>query len=264
MIKRMSLLSLIILSLGVVSWRPSTSLASGNPQTVMEKPAMQQNEKDASTSADGKIQPTPGFLAGGTAVFSPNGTYDCAGNMYTFKITGAPPNDCGTLHIIRNDINEVTPNWVCTDANGSATKGPWTVSTNQTGKDIYVIWSDGSQTAPKRTKVDDITPPTIWIGSISPTFSGGASDTRYGSGFGSWTNVYVTLKDTTTNLYWNGSCYCFSTPPSPPIKATPTISSDGYSLTWSYSAPPRDPSHTYKWTVVTNDHCFESNKASTP
>ena len=271
MFKRMSLLSLIVLSLGVVSWQLPSALAFNSPQTVMEKQAVEKNEKDASKGEDEKAAAVlPNFPPpGGIAVFS-NGELNCPGTSYTYRITFAPPNVCGALHIIRNGVEEYTPGWACTDSNGSFSKS-WTVSTDQTGLNIYVEWPDGSRTTP-RTKVDDNTAPTINInstpgGGVPGSFSGTATDKQWGSGFGSWTTVPVTFRDITpgTNMpYWNGSCYCSPTAPSPPLKATAVIS-DKYSLTWSITPPPSSahtPGHTYKWSVVTNDHCVESNKPS--
>ena len=277
MLKRMSMSLIVTLSLGVVFWQPPNSLAFNSPQTVMEK-----NKKDASkadgektdaekTDAETAAVGLPGFPnPGGIARFTPNPIYDCAGSTYTYTVSLAPPDTWGTLSLNRNGSNdkEVTLNWAKTDANGFFSKS-WTVSTDQTAKNIRIFWDDGSATKPL-TKVDDITPPTIYIdmpmGTGAPgTFSGTASDKKWGSGFGSWTTVLVTYRNTTTNKYWNGSCYCSPTPPSPSLKANFVISSDGYSLTWSATPPPggaHTPFNTYKWTVVTNDHCTESNKPS--
>ncbi len=232
----------------------------------MEKQAVEKKEKDASKGEDEKATAVlPNFPpSGGFAVFS-NGTYDCAGSTYTYRVSLAPPDTWGSLYIKRNNIDEYTYHWAKTDANGSFSKS-WTVSTDQTGKNIYIEWDDGTRTTP-RDKVDDMTPPTINIDpiiGIPTTFSGTASDKKWGSGFNtSWTTVPVTFRNTTTGKYWNGSCYCSPTPPSPVLKASFVISSDGYSLTWSIPAPPASahvPFNTYKWTPVTNDHCAESNK----
>lgn len=263
MIKRMSMLLLIALSFSVVLWQSP----SGFAQTVMEKQSAEKNGKDDPKGDDEKAAAAlPNFPPpGGIAIFS-NGTYDCRGTTYTYRITFAPPDNWGKLHINRNGNEENTDNWIKTDANGSASRS-WPVTTDQTGLNIYVQWEDGTRTTP-RTKVDDYTPPTVNIYPGAPyTFSGNATDVRWGSGFGSWTTMPVTFRNTTTGLYWNGSCYCSPTPPASPPKANFVVSSDGFSLTWSINPPPLSahvPGESYKWTVTATDRCAESPKASYP
>ncbi len=65
--------------------------------------------------------------SGGYAYFS-NGIFDSRFSSYTYNVYGAPPNVCGTLHIVRNGNAESTPSWICTNGSGQATKGPWTGS----------------------------------------------------------------------------------------------------------------------------------------
>ena len=82
--------------------------------------------------------------SGGYAYFS-NGVYDSKYTSYTYNVYGAPPNMCGTLNLIRNGNPETTSNWICTNASGQATKGPWTASTNQTGQFISIRWPNGTE-----------------------------------------------------------------------------------------------------------------------
>ncbi|HJQ68722.1 MAG TPA: hypothetical protein VKA70_07110 [Blastocatellia bacterium] len=203
---------------------------------------------------------------GGTAFFL-GGLLHCKGQTYSYIVSGAPPNTCGTLQIRRNGVDEVTPGWLCTNSNGAGSKGPWTVSTDQTGENISIAWPDGTGTNTIVRAVDNFSAPTVTtsqsggVGVPIPTdFSGSATDVQWGSGFGSWTIARVTFKNVTTGQYWNGSSYGSSSsgnftgtffPPS------------GFSLTWSSTPPPRSAhnnSDTYRWCVAINDNCVQGEK----
>lgn len=235
MARRITLLSLVVMLLCALTWQPPSHLIS------------------LGTVASAQ-------LSGGTASFS-HGVYDCAGSSYSYRVVNAPANVCGTLKLIRNGVYEETPGWICTDAAGSATKGPWTVSTNQTAQNIRIEWPNGTTTTGGDTKVDDFSTPTISSSrQDTGSFNGSASDTQWGSGFGSWTTVRVTYRDVSNGLYWNGSCYCSSSPVTFYASFTPA---GGYSITWSSIPPPyyaHDPFHTYQWCAVTNDYCSDSNR----
>lgn len=196
---------------------------------------------------------------GGTAYFS-NGVYDSRFSSYTYNVDGAPPNVCGTLHIIRNGNTEVTPNWICTDSSGHATKGPWTGSTNQTGQDIYIEWPNGTTTVGGDYKVDDGSGPDIWSDQTSgfgvpiPTsFTGGASDAQWGTGFSSWTSIRGTFMNVTTSKYYNGHNYISDTP----VYITGTFSPPtGFIISWSVPPPPpsaHNSTDDYEWCVYGND-----------
>lgn len=197
--------------------------------------------------------------SGGYAYFT-NGVYDSRYSSYTYNVSGAPPNVCGELHIIRNGNWQATPNWICTNASGQATKGPWYGSTDQTGQYIFIQWPDGTTTVGGDYKVDDGSDPNIWPNqtsgfgvSIPTSFNGGASDTQWGTGFSWWTLIYGTFQNVTTSKYYNGQGYVsdsveyISGTFSPPT---------GFSISWSVPPPPpsaHNSTDTYEWCVHTND-----------
>lgn len=198
--------------------------------------------------------------SGGIAYFS-NDVYDCPGSSYYYIVAGGPPSTCGTLKLVRNGVYEETPGWLCTDASGNATQGPWLVSTDQTGQDIRIEWPNGSSTYGADTKVDDYSAPTISVSRADlASFAGTASDVAWGSGFGPWTTVRVTYMDTSNGLYWDGWCYCSASEVSFDASFSPV---GGYAITWSSIPPPsyaHDPFRSYQWCAVTNDHCSDSNQ----
>jgi hypothetical protein len=198
--------------------------------------------------------------SGGYAYFS-NGAYDSKYSSYTYNVYGAPPNVCGTLQIIRNGNPESTANWICTNASGQATKGPWTGSTNQTGQFISIRWPNGTETVGGDYKVDDGSEPNIssaqtpGFGVPIPTsFSGVATDAQWGTGFTWWTSVYGTFRNVTTSKYYrNGQGYISNGVEfidgafSPPT---------GFNISWSVPPPPpsaHNSTDTYEWCVYGND-----------
>lgn len=207
---------------------------------------------------------------GGYAYFS-NGVYDCGYTSYTYNVYNGPPNVCGTLHIVRNGVEEITPGWICTNAYGQATKGPWTPSRDQTGQGIYIAWSCGGTTVGGDFKVDDVSRPIIGINQhggyslpIPTEFSGWATDAQWGSGFnfgwGGWSSINATFQNTSTYpaKYYDGSGYnstsevTFSGTSSPP--------GGGFSINWAVTPPPpaaHNSYDTYKWCVKSNDYCYQ-------
>lgn len=105
-----------------------------------------------------------------------------------YTVTGAPPNTCGDLYAARNGQPYVIgTGWICTDSNGTATKGPWSSNPIDETAHVYIHW--GSCTSPVRTHIWDVTPAAVSISSSVPAgFSGFASDAAWGAGFSaSWT-----------------------------------------------------------------------------
>lgn len=62
-----------------------------------------------------------GPYGGGYASFT--AFYSCPFSPYSYEVTDAHPNTCGTLKLVRNGVFESTPGWICTDSNGYAQKG---------------------------------------------------------------------------------------------------------------------------------------------
>jgi len=208
--------------------------------------------------------------SGGYAYFS-NGVYDSRYTSYTYNVYGAPPNVCGTLHIVRNGVSEITGGWICTNGSGQATKGPWTGSKNQTGQSIYIEWPNGTTTVGGDYKIDDASDPSIWsiqtpgISVPIPTqFNGSGSDVQWGSGFkfgsSGWSSILATfrqIKSDGTSRYYNGSGYSstsrvyFGGTSSPPA--------GGFNISWAVTPPPssvHNSTDTYEWCVYSNDYFY--------
>ena len=198
--------------------------------------------------------------SGGYAYFS-NGVYDSRFTSYTYNVYSAPPNVCGTLHLVRNGNPESTGGWICTNASGQATKGPWTGSTNQTGQSIYIQWPNGSTTVGGDYKVDDGSDPSIWsnqtpgVGVPIPNqFNGGASDVQWGTGFNfgfaGWSSITATFRNISTSKYYNGQGYIADYPVY--VFGTSSPPGGGFSISWAVTPPPQSAHNsydTYEWCV---------------
>lgn len=195
--------------------------------------------------------------------------YNKNGTTYTFSVSGGPASTCGTLDLYRNGVHQVTPGWLCTDANGNATKGPWTATSDETVDHVFIQWPDGTSTN-QTFHVSDVTKPTIRSyqrgGSPPSAYSGTATDAQWGSGFdySPWAMVHVmaTYKDTGTNKYWDGSCYCSTSIWKFPISVTPVTQ---FSLTWAASSlPTNTPGRPYQWCVSISDYIGYSDSDCIP
>lgn len=210
--------------------------------------------------------------SGGYAYFT-NGVYDSRYTSYSYIVDGAPPNVCGELHIIRNGNTEVTPNWICTDSSGHASKGPWTGSKDQTGQNIYIKWPNGTQTVGGDYKVDDGSDPSILSNQtpgfgvpIPTSFNGSGSDVPWGTGFnfnlgppyGSY--LYATFRQIQANgsvKYYNGQGYISDSEVKINGNASPPAG--GFNISWSVTAPPssaHNSTDTYEWCVYSKDRFY--------
>jgi hypothetical protein len=166
-----------------------------------------------------------------------DGVLNCPSSSYAYEVFNGPPNSCGELHIVRNGDSQVTPCWLFTNSSGYALKGPWTVSTDQTGTSIYIEWPDGSTTTGDDFKIDDATPPSVGIDTCnSSVIEGSASDAQWGVGF-SFCSVRASFRQTNSPYkFWDGSGYnsfseiffCCSMSPF----------AGGYNIDWSIVPPP--------------------------
>ena len=205
----------------------------------------------------------------GYAWFS-NGVFDSRYTSYTYNVQGGPPNVCGTLHINRNGVDQQTGGWLCTDGNGDGSKGPWYGSTDQTGQGIYIEWPNCNTTTGGDYKVDDASDPVIWSNqnpgfgvAIPSEFSGGGSDTQWGSGFnfGSWSYIKATFREIKnintpyeTSTYYNGSGYVAGS--AVDIYGTASPPAGGFSINWAVTPPPpgsHNSTDTYEWCVYSKD-----------
>lgn len=119
-----------------------------------------------------------------------------------YSVAGAPPNTCGTLMASRNGGAYTSgANWICTDSNGNATKGPWSSNPDDETAYVYIDW--GTCTSPVRKHVWDVHAPTATLTGYPNSFSGTATDDAWGAGFSaSWAYCQVEYVKTSIGTPW--------------------------------------------------------------
>jgi hypothetical protein len=190
----------------------------------------------------------------GDAYFNAEIHWSTSSSPLYYTIASAPPNTCGNLWTNRNGRGWVmeSAGWICTDGNGTATKGPWYAS-NQSGDETAYSYIDyGTCTSPVRKHIWDIASPTIVI--ISPPgagyFNGSATDGSWGAGFSTGWNSSCLVKyyDSTDQFWW--SPYAGWNEPYPYVIGTTTSVTNFPSLniTWSATQVPNTlANHCYTW-----------------
>lgn len=213
-------------------------------------------------------------LGGGNAKFEPTINWQGSADLY-YKVTSGPVSLCGDLYVSRNGgAYTVTPGWICTDAAGAATKGPWTYAGQSGDEDAtgYIVWSDGSSTN-AANHIWDKTAPVVTIvangASPAPTaLSGTANDGSWGSGFsagfpasagGGNSTCVLYFYETTTGGYWCPGSTSYSS--GFPCNPSCTLSGmPSRSITWSAGSPVLPPGlahvsgRCYEWGVVITDN----------
>jgi len=197
----------------------------------------------------------------GTARFSQ--TLNYSGSLY-YYVTGGPPNTCGELDTFRNGSWLFVPGWLCTDANGNATKGPWTWSGtpgDQTDDPAFIKWPDGSTTN-NATHIWDKTCPTTYRDTAlvkPPTaYSGHATDGMWGAGFDFYPYAFSTFVDVTdinNPMYWRNATTGYSEYLSYQVTASLNHVNRWY-VSWSTAFPPPSqhiPGHKYQWMTCVTD-----------
>ncbi len=265
--------SLVASASSPMRWR--TLLGPVNGETRVELQTLEgEAEGTAAAVAAGRVRgprsrilPPPQLKSGGgLAQYSPE--INWSGNL-SFNVTGAPASVCGDLHISRNfGTYTTTANWICTDASGNATAGPWSYA-SQSGDEeayAYIQWP-GSLSTNTAHHIWDKTAPTTSItsagGPPSPTsFHGSATDPNYGSGFNSGSaSCYTYFYDSTTDDYWSsGGSYLNA---HFPVAVGCTLSGmPSRSVTWSSSSVPPGSAHIshhcYQWGVYVSDGGHQS------
>jgi hypothetical protein len=204
------------------------------------------------------------WAGGGTSYFSDSINWQFTGDLY-FSVAGAPASVCGDLHSIRNGVTLIANGWICTDASGNATKGPWTwtgTASDQTDTYVTIWWPDGTQTLPFKNHIWDKTCPSTsisWSGVPPTSYSGSATDTAWGAGFNSnWTNVLSYFQDRNTLNYWDPSTGGYTSVVRLPVQGT-VSGMPGFSVTWTTPFPStgaHTSGHVYRWeTGVTDGGC---------
>ena len=228
-----------------------------------------------STLVDDKPGPGQPILekAGGTGTFNYAINWKTTPSLY-YTVTGGPANTCGDLYTFRNGSWLVGGGWLCTNASGNATKGPWTwtgTPSDQTDDPSYIRWPDGTQTTPD-DHIWDKTCATTYRTSpassnaIPTSYSGYATDAPWGAGFASnWASVWTTFEDRTASpnviLYWTPPSGFYSSTTSYPVLGS-LIGMPSFNVTWSqFTRPPASAhisGHTYRWsTCVYDGYCSQ-------
>jgi hypothetical protein len=192
-----------------------------------------------------------------------------------FTLTGGPPSTCGTLISTRNGGSLVSPNYVCTDASGNSTMGPWTwagTASDQTDDPLYVRWPDGSTTNQIWHIWDKLSPSVFldpYSGTPPSSWSGSATDPQWGAGFSaSWgSRVETYFRNVTTNRYWTPTSSGYSAAPLcnavEPIRCLPRwvggnlYGMPSHSVYWDTAFPPASAHTTgngYEWKTCVYDN----------
>jgi hypothetical protein len=188
-----------------------------------------------------------------------NFQYSSPSNLY-YTVTGGPPNTCGELNTYRNGSWLYGGNWLCTDASGNATKGPWTwagTPSDQTDEPAYIRWPNGDTTnnaihiwdktcAQTYRTTPNGTPPTSWAGN--------ASDAMWGAGFDFSASGQSTFQNLTTGLYWNPSTGTYSS--SYKVVSATLTRFSRYFVNWTTSFPSPGAhvsGHQYVWATCVSD-----------
>jgi len=211
------------------------------------------------------VEMAPPLLAktgGGTGYFSTTISWYYSGDLY-YSVAGAPASTCGTLWTYRNSGPWTsTPGWICTDASGNATKGPWTWA-GQSGDETaygYIEWPGSLYTNVAEHIWDkSCTTTTITSPGGSPPTSlyGAATDVTWGAGFdASWSTCTAYFYDRGTGYYWTPAAGAYSTTSN--VGVSCSISGmPGMTVTWSESSIPPGGAHAgghcYDWYVCVPD-----------
>lgn len=199
--------------------------------------------------------------ASGNAYFNHTVNWQNTGNLY-FSVAGGPPNTCGDLWSLRNGGSWTQgAGWICTDANGNATKGPWTwagQANDEIGR-FYIGWPGGTKTN-EALHIWDKTCPTINItapNSNPPTyFKGSASDATWGAGFNYQPTCQSVFRNINTGLYWHPSTLAY-TQSAATWQNCSTSSNTQYLMNWQATQVPASnlhlPGNCYRWTVCVTD-----------
>lgn len=212
--------------------------------------------------------PTRGWTQCGSAYFSDPISWYTNPTLY-YSVAGAPANTCGDLYASRNGsgFNLEATGWLCTDASGNATKGPWYWSnqTNDETADVFISFPSANCGTPTRRHIWDVNAPTAAITTCGPSnFQGTGSDGSWGAGFDSaWASCLSGYLDNTTGLYWDPSTGSYSALGGLLISCT-CNGMPSLNITWSCSSRPTShtPGHTYTWYALVFDGAQYSPSAS--
>jgi hypothetical protein len=211
----------------------------------------------------GGLRPITAAAIVGSAQFSRMINYPYSGVDLYYTVTGGPPSTCGELNSYRNGSWIFGANWLCTDASGNATKGPWTwagTPSDQTDEPAFIRWPNGDTTnnaihiwdkncAQTFRTTPSGSPPTSWAGY--------ATDTQWGAGFDFGPTASSDFKNTTTGLYWDPATGGYTASYK---SVNGTLSRvNRWRVNWTTSFPSagsHQSGHSYSWyTCVTDGGC---------
>ena len=210
---------------------------------------------------------TPEVLAksgGGQGYFNYEIHWSYTPDLY-YSVAGAPAGVCGTSWVTRNGgAWQPTPGWICTDAAGNATKGPWSWANQPNDETAYAYiewpWPYSSTTNTSRhiwDKTCATTTITSPIGYPPGSFYGAATDAQWGAGFNSnWTTCFAHFYNSTTGKYWTPSAGGYNATSN--FFVPLSISGmPGMTITWNASQLPPGYTHVsgqcYEWTACCTD-----------
>ncbi|HEX7180670.1 MAG TPA: hypothetical protein VF756_02420 [Thermoanaerobaculia bacterium] len=186
----------------------------------------------------------------GDAQFNDEVHWSTSSAVLEYTVDNAPANTCGDLWANRNgsgwQLEAV--DWLCTDSNGDAEKGPWSASSQSGDETAYVYIDYGTCTSPVRKHIWDLADPTVNITSSGgSSFAGNASDGSWGAGFSSsWASCLVKYYDSTDGFYW--SPYTGWNEIYPYVIGTTINGMPSLSITWSANqVPATQTGHCYTW-----------------
>jgi hypothetical protein len=256
-------------------WRATLAPVDGTSRIEMR--TLRGEARGTVTATGGARARRPRILptksGGGIGSFSPEINWDGNATM-TYSVTGGPASLCGDLHVSRNyGSYTVTSNWMCLDASGNGSAGPYYYS-SQTADETafgYIVWSNSFSTNTAE-HIWDVYGPSAAItssnGPPAPTsFYGTASDPTNGAGFSSsWGSAcYTYFYDTTAGWYWQPSFgYSSQFPYNSPYCALSGM--PDHSVTWSEGQLPPGYDHVshhcYEWGVIVYESSSSSKSAS--
>lgn len=197
----------------------------------------------------------------GTASFSQ--TINCSGST-TYQVTGGPANTCGELNTYRNGQWQFTPNWICTDSWGNASKGPWywsSTPSDQTDEPAFIRWPNGNTTNNANHYWDKTPAETVrdspW-GAPPTSYYGHAEDAQWGLGFDFGGYCSSDFRNLTTDLWWDPAIDSYSSVGYKGVNNTLSRVNRWY-VSWSGPFP-SPGSHvsgdTYEWWTCCLDGCW--------
>ena len=208
----------------------------------------------------GGLRPITAAAIVGSTYFSRLVNYQYSPDL-TFTVSWGPPNTCGELNSYRNGSWIFGGNWLCTDASGYATKGPWTwagTPSDQTDEPAFIRWPNGDTTNNANHIWDKTCAQTFRTtpsGSPPTSWAGYATDGQWGAGFDFNRTAQTLFQNLTTGLYWDPVTDAYTASNYYSVAAT-LFRVNRWRVNWTTSFPaPGDhvSGHQYRWTTCVTD-----------